>query len=60
MMDIDRHQVRVGDEELRLTAKEFLPLRSSSSIAAGCLARPPLSDVWSYQYTAAPGRSEYT
>jgi DNA-binding response OmpR family regulator len=52
MMDIDRHQVRVGDEDLRLTAKEFLLLRYLIEHRGRVLSRDLLlSDVWSYQYT---------
>ena len=52
MMDIDRHQVRAGDEELRLTAKEFLLLRYLIEHRGRVLSRDLLlSDVWSYQYT---------
>ena len=52
MMDIDRHQVRAGDEELRLTAKEFLLLRYLIEHRGRVLSRDLLlSDVWGYQYT---------
>jgi two-component system, OmpR family, alkaline phosphatase synthesis response regulator PhoP len=51
-MDIDRHQVRAGDEELRLTAKEFLFLRYLIEHRGRVLSRDLLlSDVWGYQYT---------
>jgi DNA-binding response OmpR family regulator len=52
MMDIDRHQVRVADEDLRLTAKEFLLLRYLIEHRGRVLSRDRLlSDVWGYQYT---------
>ena len=52
VMDIDRHQVRAGDEELRLTAKEFLLLRYLLEHRGRVLSRDLLlSDVWGYQYT---------
>src|SRR5580765_8002402 len=52
MMDIDRHQVRVGDDDLRLTAKEFLLLRYLIEHRGRVLSRDLLlSDVWDYQYT---------
>ncbi len=52
MMDIDRHDVRVGDEDLRLTAKEFLLLRYLIEHRGRVLSRDLLlSDVWGYQYT---------
>jgi DNA-binding response OmpR family regulator len=52
MMDIDRHQVRVGDDDLRLTAKEFLLLRYLIEHRGRVLSRDLLlSDVWGYQYT---------
>jgi DNA-binding response OmpR family regulator len=51
-MDIDRHQVRLGDAELRLTAKEFLLLRYLIEHRGRVLSRDLLlSDVWGYRYT---------
>ena len=51
-MDIDRHQVRDGDDDLRLTAKEFLLLRYLIEHRGRVLSRDLLlSDVWGYQYT---------
>ncbi len=51
-MDIDRHQVRLSDAELRLTAKEFLLLRYLIEHRGRVLSRDLLlSDVWGYRYT---------
>jgi len=51
-MDIDRHQVRLDDTELRLTAKEFLLLRYLIEHRGRVLSRDLLlSDVWGYRYT---------
>ncbi|HKW02858.1 MAG TPA: response regulator transcription factor [Vicinamibacterales bacterium] len=51
-MDIDRHHVRAGEEDLRLTAKEFLLLRYLIEHRGRVLSRDLLlSDVWGYQYT---------
>jgi len=51
-MDIDRHQVRVGSDDLRLTAKEFLLLRYLIEHRGRVLSRDLLlSDVWGYRYT---------
>ncbi len=51
-MDIDRHQVRIGGDELRLTAKEFMLLRYLIEHRGRVLSRDLLlSDVWGYQYT---------
>ena len=51
-MDFDRHQVLVADEDVRLTAKEFLLLQYLLEHAGRVLSRDLLlSDVWGYQYT---------
>ncbi|HQX81475.1 MAG TPA: response regulator transcription factor [Vicinamibacterales bacterium] len=51
-IDIDKHVVRVQDEELRLTAKEFMLLRYLIEHRGRVLSRDLLlTDVWSYQYT---------
>jgi two-component system, OmpR family, alkaline phosphatase synthesis response regulator PhoP len=51
-MDLDRHQVLVGTDEVRLTAKEFLLLQYLLEHSGRVLSRDLLlSDVWGYQYT---------
>jgi DNA-binding response OmpR family regulator len=51
-MDLERHQVRVDQEEVRLTAKEFLLLQYLIEHRGRVLSRDLLlSDVWGYQYT---------
>jgi two-component system, OmpR family, alkaline phosphatase synthesis response regulator PhoP len=51
-LDLDRHQVLVGTEEVRLTAKEFLLLQYLLEHSGRVLSRDLLlSDVWGYQYT---------
>lgn len=51
-MDIDRHRVAEGNQELRLTAKEFLLLRYLIEHRGRVLSRDLLlSDVWGYHYT---------
>ncbi|HUL75248.1 MAG TPA: response regulator transcription factor [Vicinamibacterales bacterium] len=51
-IDIDRHQVQLGERELRLTAKEFLLLRYLLEHRGRVLSRDLLlTDVWGYQYT---------
>jgi DNA-binding response OmpR family regulator len=51
-IDIARHQVRMDDEEVRLTAKEFLLLRYLIEHRGRVLSRDRLlTDVWGYQYT---------
>jgi two-component system, OmpR family, alkaline phosphatase synthesis response regulator PhoP len=51
-IDIDRHHVRVGSEDVRLTAKEFLLLQYLVEHRGRVLSRDLLlSDVWGYQYT---------
>ena len=52
VMDLDRHDVRVNDEEVRLTAKEFLLLQYLIEHRGRVLSRDLLlTDVWGYQYT---------
>jgi DNA-binding response OmpR family regulator len=51
-VDIDQHQVRCDDREIRLTAKEFLLLRYLIEHRGRVLSRDRLlTDVWGYQYT---------
>jgi len=51
-MDIDRHVVRIDEDEVRLTAKEFLLLRYLIEHRGRVLSRDLLlTDVWGYQYT---------
>ncbi len=51
-IDLERHIVRVGDEEVRLTAKEFLLLKYLLEHRGRVLSRDLLlTDVWGYQYT---------
>jgi two-component system, OmpR family, alkaline phosphatase synthesis response regulator PhoP len=51
-MDVDRHVVRIHDEEVRLTAKEFLLLQYLMQHRGRVLSRDLLlSDVWGYSYT---------
>jgi DNA-binding response OmpR family regulator len=51
-IDIERHEVRVGEDEVRLTAKEFLLLRYLVEHRGRVLSRDLLlTDVWGYQYT---------
>jgi len=51
-IDIDRHRVVAGDDEVRLTAKEFLLLRYLIEHKGRVLSRDLLlTDVWGYQYT---------
>jgi DNA-binding response OmpR family regulator len=51
-IDLDRHQVRLGDREVRLTAKEFLLLQYFIEHPGRVLSRDLLlTDVWGYQYT---------
>jgi DNA-binding response OmpR family regulator len=51
-MDVDRHLVRVREEEVRLTAKEFLLLQYLMQHRGRVLSRDLLlSDVWGYSYT---------
>jgi two-component system alkaline phosphatase synthesis response regulator PhoP len=51
-IDIDRHHVSAGSEEVRLTAKEFLLLCYLIEHRGRVLSRDLLlTDVWGYQYT---------
>jgi len=50
-IDLDRHEVRDGTTDVRLTAKEFLLLRYLIEHRGRVLSRELLlSDVWGYQY----------
>jgi two-component system alkaline phosphatase synthesis response regulator PhoP len=51
-IDADRHTVTVDDEDVRLTAKEFLLLQYLLQHRGRVLSRDLLlTDVWGYQYT---------
>jgi len=51
-MDLDRHVVSDGGQEVRLTAKEFLLLRYFLQHPGRVLSRDLLlTDVWDYRYT---------
>ncbi|MEZ5289278.1 MAG: response regulator transcription factor [Vicinamibacterales bacterium] len=51
-VDIDRHVVRTGTDEVKLTAKEFLLLQYLMEHRGRVLSRDLLlSDVWGYSYT---------
>lgn len=51
-MDLERHVVRIDEEEVRLTAKEFLLLQYLIEHRGRVLSRDLLlTDVWGYQYT---------
>ena len=51
-LDIERHQVKAGTDEVRLTAKEFLLLQYLIEHQGRVLSRDLLlTDVWGYQYT---------
>jgi DNA-binding response OmpR family regulator len=51
-IDFDRHVVRLGDREIKLTAKEFLLLQYLIEHRGRVLSRDLLlTDVWGYQYT---------
>jgi DNA-binding response OmpR family regulator len=51
-IDSDRHTVTVDDEDVRLTAKEFLLLQYLLQHRGRVLSRDLLlTDVWGYQYT---------
>lgn len=51
-VDVDRHVVKVGGEEVKLTAKEFLLLQYLMQHRGRVLSRDLLlSDVWGYSYT---------
>jgi DNA-binding response OmpR family regulator len=52
VMDVERHLVKVGAEEVKLTAKEFLLLQYLMQHRGRVLSRDLLlSDVWGYAYT---------
>jgi DNA-binding response OmpR family regulator len=51
-VDVDRHIVRVGSDDVKLTAKEFLLLQYLMQHRGRVLSRDLLlSDVWGYSYT---------
>ena len=51
-VDVDRHIVRIDNEEVKLTAKEFLLLQYLMQHRGRVLSRDLLlSDVWGYSYT---------
>ena len=51
-LDIERHVVTDGEQEVKLTAKEYLLLRYFLEHRGRVLSRDLLlSDVWGYQYT---------
>jgi DNA-binding response OmpR family regulator len=51
-VDVDRHLVRVGADDVRLTAKEFVLLQYLMQHRGRVLSRDLLlSDVWGYSYT---------
>ena len=51
-VDVERHVVSDGDQEVRLTAKEYMLLRYFLEHRGRVLSRDLLlSDVWGYQYT---------
>jgi DNA-binding response OmpR family regulator len=51
-VDLDRHVVRFHDQDIRLTAKEFLLLQYLIEHRGRVLSRDVLlGDVWGYQYT---------
>jgi DNA-binding response OmpR family regulator len=51
-IDVERHEVHVGDEPVQLTAKEFLLLCYLVEHHGRVLSRDLLlTDVWGYQYT---------
>jgi DNA-binding response OmpR family regulator len=52
VLDVDRHLVTLDDEEVRLTAKEFLLLEYFIRHRGRVLSRDLLlTDVWGYHYT---------
>jgi DNA-binding response OmpR family regulator len=52
VMHLDRHEVRVNEGEVKLTAKEFLLLQYLLEHRGRVLSRDRLlTDVWGYQYT---------
>ena len=51
-INLERHEVRVSDREVKLTAKEFLLLQYLLEHRGRVLSRDRLlTDVWGYQYT---------
>jgi two-component system alkaline phosphatase synthesis response regulator PhoP len=51
-INLDRHEVRVANDDVRLTAKEFLLLQYLLEHRGRVLSRDRLlTDVWGYQYT---------
>jgi two-component system alkaline phosphatase synthesis response regulator PhoP len=51
-IDLERHLVRINDDDVRLTAKEFLLLQYLIEHRGRVLSRDLLlADVWGYQYT---------
>ena len=51
-VDVDRHLVKIGGDEVKLTAKEFLLLQYLMEHRGRVLSRDLLlSDVWGYSYT---------
>ena len=51
-INLDRHEVRVDSDDVRLTAKEFLLLQYLLEHRGRVLSRDRLlTDVWGYQYT---------
>ena len=51
-INLDRHEVRVDGDEVKLTAKEFLLLQYLLEHQGRVLSRDRLlTDVWGYQYT---------
>ena len=51
-INLDRHEVRVSSDDVRLTAKEFLLLQYLLEHRGRVLSRDRLlTDVWGYQYT---------
>jgi DNA-binding response OmpR family regulator len=52
VVNLDRHEVRAADDEVKLTAKEFLLLQYLLEHRGRVLSRDRLlTDVWGYQYT---------
>ena len=52
VVNLDRHEVRVADQEVKLTAKEFRLLQYLLEHRGRVLSRDRLlTDVWGYQYT---------
>ena len=52
VINLDRHEVRVDEDEIKLTAKEFLLLQYLLEHRGRVLSRDRLlTDVWGYQYT---------